>query len=105
DLRLFRLTEKFVGLDEVTNLDLRFGLLDKTARQRDLRIERRKLFLKLLKLIGNLGELLLQLFKRHLARTASLVTPSRLLRSTILSASGPVAPAAAPWLAPAPAPA
>ena len=69
DLRLFRLTEKLMRLGKVTSLDLRLGLFHETARQRVTRVERGKLCLKLLKLSGNLGQLLRQLLERHITLT------------------------------------
>jgi hypothetical protein len=58
DLCLLRLTEKLMGPVEVTNFDLRLGFLDKTARQWVLRVERGKLRLEPLVLIGDLSQLL-----------------------------------------------
>jgi hypothetical protein len=51
---------------KVTSLDLRLGLFHETARQRVTRVEHGKLRLKLLKLSGNLGQLLRQLLDRHI---------------------------------------
>jgi hypothetical protein len=42
------------------------GLFHETARQRVPRVERSKLCLKLLKLSGNVRQLLWQLFERHI---------------------------------------
>ena len=69
DLRLFRLTEKLMRLGKITSLDLRLGLFHETARQWVTRVERSKLCLKLLKLSGNLGQLLRQLLERHITLT------------------------------------
>src|SRR5580704_19453125 len=59
DLCLLRSTEKLMSLDQaisVTSLDLGLGLLHKIARHWVLRVERGKLRLEFLVLIGDLGQ-------------------------------------------------
>src|ERR1700682_4231158 len=71
----------------LTSLDLRLGSLDKTARQWVLRIERGKLRLELLVLIGDLGQLLRQLLGGHIP----LIEDAEHGQSCALSDTEPVA--------------
>jgi hypothetical protein len=65
NLRLPCLSEKLMGLSEITAFDLRLRSFDEVARQPVLRVQCGKLRLSLLILTGNLSQFLWELFKRH----------------------------------------
>ena len=66
DLRLGRRPEQLMGLGKMPRRDLGLGLLDQVARDGIVRVERRRLRLQPLVVVGDLGQRRRQLLQRHI---------------------------------------